>query len=150
MFTLVAHPRWINLKIYPYLAQLEREIGLLSDIAESFEQNVCFESENEFVKQNVTHFNESGSILIVWTESENVANGDIVLGPDSDKIDYFKKISFMDKSLYFNEHCYNVFKNNFWYYYEGNQFEYDNLICLAMIVKDAGPNFENILMRCVL
>ena len=145
MFTVVAHPRWTNLTIYPRRGELEREIGLLSDIAESFEQNVCFESENEFVKQNVTHFNESGSILVVWTESENVNNGDIVFAPDSDKIDYFKKISFMDKSLYFNEHCYSVFKNNFWYYYEGNQFQYDNLICLAMIVKDAGPNFENIL-----
>jgi hypothetical protein len=34
---------------------------------------------------------------------------------------------------------------NFGYYFKNGKFKYDNLICLAMIVRDAGPDFENVL-----
>lgn len=55
------------------------------------------------------------------------------------------QLSGTDFNLYIPRKYKYDFLTHFHYYLEGNEFKYENLVHLAMIVKNAGDNFENIL-----
>jgi hypothetical protein len=61
---------------------------------------------------------------------------------------FFKKVKVhgLEKVLYLNQKGFQVFEKEFKYYFKDGNFMYDNLICLAMIVKDAGPQFKEVLL----
>lgn len=61
----------------------------------------------------------------------------------------YKKLNFMDKKLYIHIDLWNTFYNEYYFYIKQTDntydFEYDNLINLIMMVKNAGDEFEKIL-----
>ena len=141
MFIEVKHPLWTNLKIFPEIAELERDIAFINEFSE------CCQLEKEtliidiiseysdFLNQHITK-PRKGTMRLVYLESDiNYIEADIIISP-------YKKLNqavqFNKKYISFNEKSYKI-------YNKYNLTNFDNLVCLAMIVKDAGPNFENIL-----
>jgi hypothetical protein len=62
----------------------------------------------------------------------------------------YKKLNFMNKKLYIYNDIWDTFYNEYNYYIKENpnntyDFEYDNLINIIMMVKNAGDEFEKIL-----
>ncbi len=51
------------------------------------------------------------------------------------------------KYLYVSNKNYDLFYKNFYYYIKDNKLNYNNLIHLVMIVKNAGDNFKNVLLE---
>jgi hypothetical protein len=58
---------------------------------------------------------------------------------------YKFKVANIDYILYIPECLYENFYKEFYYFIKDNELNYDNLINMTMIVKNAGDNFENIL-----
>ena len=152
-FIQIPHAVWTNLKIYPEVARLEQEVGLLNDLIEAFvleQKNITCEINSpfkEFFTKRLKKVQEKFTFTLVYSEwSVTKNNADIILAPESD-ISFFKKISFNGKFLYLSQAVYNLFEKHFWYYFEENVFNYNNLVCLSMIVKDAGPGFEDVLTQ---
>ena len=135
------HPQWTNLKIFPELAELERDISLLNEIGLLFPGSYV-ETTNDFVKEHLNTLKSTKNIKIVYCDNYT-ESFDILLGHQS-SLDC-RKLKYHNKFLYLTNKCYNIFIKHF--KVVNGEILFDNLVCLAMIVKDAGPNFENILTQ---
>ena len=170
-----------SLKIYPLVGILEREAGLLSDLAYEIRKkgvrcNCLIYSSGEiteFFKDNLIHFDKivitddleynfiDTNIIFLWNntdltleyDSTNTTN--VALVPENedynDFFDYQFKLSNSNKVLYFSDKfVYNIFQNSFYYYldnstFDNSTFNYDNLICYSMIVKNGGTLLKQVL-----
>ncbi len=143
MFIEVKHPLWTNLKIFPEIAELERDSGWINEFSRCCQLEketlvIDIISEwNTFLKETISS-PKLGTMLMVYTDFDiNYIEADIIISPYQ-KLQHCVK--FNKKFISFNEKSYNIFNKY-------NLINYDNLLCLAMIVKDAGPEFENILKQ---
>jgi len=166
---------YCNLNIYPLVGILEREAGLLSDIDEACTceniqtgYTICGDNERtDFIKDNLLNFTH-GNFITYIDESiidesiidesiidEYIKNieilklSDFVLTIPNEFMDtQFKKINIheMKKVLYISEKYLQIFQKYFHFYFENEIFYYDNLICYTMIVKNAGPILEKVLI----
>ena len=167
----VPHTTFFNLNIYPILNQLETEAGLLSDLAEACGNLTCdctnigIPNEiNDFIYDNLLNFQNIYTSYSKITESkyhfiridENIDNtvaenlySDVILSNENDIFNkkYPKKIKIknLSKILYLTEEIYPIFEKHFKYYFEENSFNYSNLICYCMIIKNGGPLLEEVL-----
>jgi predicted O-methyltransferase YrrM len=137
------HEEYFNLKLYPDAGILEREAGLLSELVEMFQGDCTFEllGASEFLVDNLPVCN--GKNVITYLNGEGEFNGSCVLAYEDRNMDklYKKfKIDGLKKVLYYTEKC--VEKH---FDIRDETIYYDNLICLCMIVKNAGPLFEEVL-----
>jgi len=110
---------------------LEREAGLLNELAEAFlEENVnsaiTVIEKTDFLEKSLQNFEEHGFIKMVYSDEPYHKIADILLAPQSN-VTFFKKIPFMDKVLHLSFHAFTVFEKHFWYYFENGTFIYDNL-----------------------
>ena len=167
----VHHTEYFNLNIYPILNQLETEAGLLSDLAEACKDFTCdctnignSNEINDFIYDNLLNFQNIYTSYSKITESkyhfiridENI-NDDIAENLYSDVIlsnknDIFNKkypikikIKNLSKILYLTKEIYPIFETHFKYYFEENIFNYSNLICYCMIIKNGGSLLEEVL-----
>lgn len=62
-------------------------------------------------------------------------------------IDDFMRLKFHDRYLYINSSHWEWFRKEYDSFLDGNNFNYDNLINLLIMVKNAGDNFRNILEK---
>jgi predicted O-methyltransferase YrrM/tetratricopeptide (TPR) repeat protein len=147
-FANVYHEEYFNLNIIPLAAVIEREAGLLSELAEMFSHNCTFEllGASQFLMDNLPQC--SGTTVITYLNGDGEINGSFVLALESKSLDSMYKfkiyITNFEKVLYCNDST--QFTKHFKYYIEQGAFKFDNLICLCMIVKDAGPQFEKVLV----
>ena len=156
---------YCNLNIYPLVGVLEREAGLLSDFAEAIIEEggiVSYQvygnnETTEFIKDNLLNFDNIyinyNNVITYIDESivkvELLKLSEIVLAIPNQFMDkqFDKKINFnSQKVLYISDKYFKIFQKHFHFYFENNTFYYDNLICYAMIVKNAGPLFEKVLI----
>lgn len=144
-FVKVPH-EYFNLNIIPLVGVLEREAALLSELSEMYMGNCTFEliGASQFLIDNLPDC--SGTNIITYLNGDGEVHGDFVLALENKTIDYKYKIYInnFEKVLYCNET--SQFMEHFKYYFEQGAFKFDNLICLCMIVKDAGPQFEKVLI----
>ena len=146
---------YCNLEIYPLVGILEREAGILSDLAELINAKYVLYGNNElesnqFVYSNLKNFKNSSRQVIARVSSEFTGNittesiEALLCEPgivDTSEFDFKIKLENMDKVLYLTTTMFDLFRKNI----KGDPCKWDNLICLCMIVKDAGPQFEQIL-----
>jgi len=167
----VPHTEYFNLNIYPILNQLETEAGLLSDLAEACGNLTCDCTNignpneiNEFIYDNLLNFKNIYTNYSKITESkyhfiridefidntfaENLYS-DVILSNENDIFNkkYSKRIKIknLSKILYLTEEIYPIFEKHFKYYFEEDIFNYSNLICYCMIIKNGGPLLEEVL-----
>jgi hypothetical protein len=153
IFKQINHPQWTNLKIYPEMGKLQNEIGLINDILDSLSLEdietsyTIYSKYSLFIKENLNIKNKpsQNKFTIFYSDEPNYYKSDILISPELNIHDYYKTIKFNSKFLYFTKNAYNLFKKHFQIYFDGETFNYSNLICLTMIVKNAGSSFENIL-----
>ena len=154
-FVKVNHPEWCNLQIYPEYGVLLKEIGLLNDISEMYtleRKTLSLEISSKhsvLIKRSTVNFSDFSPNLLVYLEKQCAKEtttlvADILIGPPG-MDNFYKSVPFGDKTIYFSKESWELFVKHFGVYFVGNSFVYDNLICLAMIVKDSGPDFENVL-----
>lgn len=169
------HPYWTTLELYPELNSLELQIGLIRDLKESFKfknfvnygssyggyiplelslyfENISIISEDKkCISKNVElhnckniYFEEIENIDITRIENDNV----IILGENLECSENFveyiiKKINY---KLYIPKKYNELFLKDFYYYIDTDGiFDYNNLIELCIMVKNAGDGFQKIL-----
>lgn len=144
------HEEYFNLKIYPEAARIEQEAGLLSELVEMFKGDCTLEllGASEFLIDNVPS-GCSGKHVITYLNGEGEFNGKVLLGMENTSLDSMYKcklnIQGLEKVLYFDDDA--LILEHFKYYkIENNILYFDNLVCLCMIVKNAGPGFEKVLV----
>ena len=156
VFTKLFHEKYFNLKIYPLVNDLEKEAGLLSDFAEAYKDSgssakyLVFGEETKvsFIKDNLLNFEQNGNAVIVYTDGiyDQTLKFDVLLAPEQTNLNLkFIKIENMSKVLYLSESAEILFMNYFWYYITDSIFNYNNLICYTMIIKNGGPLLEEVL-----
>jgi predicted O-methyltransferase YrrM len=171
LFKEFHHVDYFNLKIYPLVGILEKEGGILSDIAEMYvEENMkcnCVlygSSESErikFINDNLLNFENklitndeylftNKNINIVWVDETfnnySIISGEIILSKEHEVFEtkYKYKVKISEKTLYLND--YDTFMKYFRYYFDdAGNFNYDNLICYTMIIKNGGPLLAQVL-----
>ena len=151
---------YCNLHIYPLVGLLEREAGLLSDIAEEITKEggvVSYKiygknERTEFIEDNLHHFDNMyinyGNTIIYVDDSivkyDLLQLGEIILSKQNNFMDNtFERIHIqtLEKVIYTTKKYSNFIKKVLNYFPNG----YDNLICYTMIVKNAGPLLEQVL-----
>jgi tetratricopeptide (TPR) repeat protein len=149
MFQQFHHPEYTNLKLFPELGVLEKEAGLLSELVEMFQGDCTFElvGESEFLVDNIPKC--QGKHVITYLNRSGEFHGVFVLSLESPELDslYPKvKIHGLEKVLYMRDFYGRTFVEHFKHYkFEDGTLYFDNLVCLCMIVKNAGPEFEKVL-----
>ena len=148
------HPKWSTLKIFPKLAEIRYINLLLNNLAETFKLedfivSVCIDSPFKEIFENKNSGSLEANLTITYTEVNRLYDFDYsdVLISSSSSLNqkFFKKISLRyNKWIYLSELVYSILLKQMYFDYSGI-FNYDNLICLAMIVKNAGPEFKEIL-----
>jgi glycosyltransferase involved in cell wall biosynthesis len=162
IFEKIYIEEYCNLFIYPLVGILEREAGLMSEFAEAYlSENKSIDyiiygsrEDTKFLKDNLYHFKENEDTIFTYV-SESIKKFDlitlseIVLATPNEFMDksFFKKVNIhgLEKILYLSENASKIFDKYFHYYFENDIFNYDNLICYTMIVKNAGPLLEKVL-----
>jgi tetratricopeptide (TPR) repeat protein len=164
IFTEKKNGQFCNLKIYPLVATLEKHAGLISDMAEAFNEEqiginylIYGNGENyQFLEDNIryssTEYNQYINLVYILEDYDcnydKIKQAKILICKENSFFDYFEyKIQLGTFCIYMYSKYYNVFMKHFWYYFQDDVFCYDNLICYAMIVKNAGPEFEQILLN---
>lgn len=143
------HEEYFNLKLYPEAGKLEQEAGLLSELVEMYGGDCTLEllGASEFLLDNVP--NCTGKYVVTYLNGEGEFNGEVLLGLASTSLDSMYKyklhIHGIEKVLYFNDDTL-VLEHFKYYKIENGILYFDNLICLCMIVKNAGPGFEKVLI----
>jgi len=157
VFKTIFIEEYCNLKIYPLVGILEREAGILSDLAEAFnlENKKCEitihgeDSEDiHFLKDNLFNFESSGNILFQYisdsTQIYELLDADVIFCQSQGQLHGYTAVPFSPtKVLYIKDH--QLFNKHFWYYLDNGKFNYDNLICYTMIIKNGGPLLETVL-----
>jgi glycosyltransferase involved in cell wall biosynthesis len=130
-------PEFCNLKVYPLAAQMEYEAGILSHVAAIITCVLVPNGIPQFLLDNLKNFQQSvGDVEEVVVGYCTDVGCDITLAESSE---FPLKVSFpgTPKSLYL--------KAEFKEYLNELKLYQDNLICLCMIVKNAGSLFEQVL-----
>lgn len=173
-----------NLKLYNDLPKCEIIVGLLSDIADMY-NDICLtyhgfkfggyiplnckgynrinymnftEDELNIIKNHVLYQNNNNDscvINVIYIEDINNINiTDVVKNEFIPYILCRNKLTeyahsyyvdTIDHYIHIPDTQFNLFYEYFRYYIKDDVLNYDNLIQLIMIVKNAGNNFENIL-----
>jgi hypothetical protein len=153
---------YCNLKIYPYLGILERDAGLLTDLAEMFNEQQVFANyvihgdpvleDYQVLQDNLLTFEKKQMVVdLIYIFSgidvlyNDIKNAQIVISTENDMINLEHKVKYYDKFIYMTKPIYNLFNTYFWYYFKNGEFLYDNLICYTMIIKNGGPLLEQVL-----
>ena len=71
----------------------------------------------------------------------------VILCDEEMKLEGFETYLFHKRYLYISTRYHEEFKKNFHYYISGHQFNYDNLINLCIMVKNAGKGFRDVLKQ---
>jgi FkbM family methyltransferase len=159
LYNTVQHPEFNNLKIIPSIGKLEREIGLLRDIASDIFGKAKFEiitnpTYKVFINENLNRVsNDSSSDIIFYIDEllddyETVKNSFTLSKTYYILDEMFKykfRLSNTDKTLYVNEENYEKFYKEFHYYIKNEILDYDNLLNLCIMVKNGGDLFEKML-----
>lgn len=114
---------------------------------------------NEIVKADVIYI--SDNVLItseMYNGIKNICKDSIIFSPKNSQFNYtnnysfslsevnpYQNISYVNYNLYVAENYLEKFYDSFNYYLKENVLEYDNLINLCIMVKDAGDLFEKVL-----
>jgi hypothetical protein len=190
--------QYSTLKLYPHIGVLEREIGLIRDIAVIFKYHeptflniglshggflplklidyfnkmyvVTTDSYHiNNLKQNMelydqyhkikitdgTDLNTDNQFNIIKINDKNVNgqislnNHTILLAYSLFNIENFKhyKLSNSDLIVYIPNEFSDTFEFHFRYYFEGDELNYNNLIHLCIMVKNAGNGFREVLEK---
>lgn len=159
-------------ELYKDLSECEIIVGLISDIAEMSTSisflNYGYKFDGYIGKncrniQNIHRLNFDADLdidlndtLIINIETDIEIDLFKKLLLDNNYIIYDKRIEsdhycfYIDtikKYLYVSNKNYDLFYKNFRYYINNDILNYNNLIHLVMIVKNAGDNFRNILLE---
>lgn len=169
-FNKIVDEHFPMFRLYKDLPEYEITVGLISDIAEMYEScsllNIGY-NFNGYIGKNTkniknvmwldwdSNINYSDQLIInVEKEIENNMIKEMLLNNTFiiyDKIvESEHKCFYVDtinKYLYVSNKNYDLFYKNFRYYIRNNVLNYNNLINLVMIVKNAGDNFRNILLE---
>jgi hypothetical protein len=96
------HPKWTNLKIFPELAIIKKETGLINDIIESYNSkiSVVVQSKHEL---NLNPFDESNPDLMVYSDTVYHGSCDILIAPPGGDYEFYWKTQFGDKFIYLNK-----------------------------------------------
>ena len=100
--------------------------------------------------KNYIYFCEETLDNLNLTETETVP---ILIAPFNETIvasrNYSNVYNLSDTNLfvYIPSHCFSQFQLNFHYFLENNVLKYDNLIHLCIMVKNAGAQFEDMLIK---
>ena len=143
------HPEYFNLKIYPDAGTLEREAGLLMELADMFQGDCAFEllGASQFLIDNLEDVARTGTHVITYLNGVGEFTGKTVLAPESAALDcmYTHKVCVhgLTKVLYTETDAYQKIQEHFTLV--DGVIHFDNLVCLCMIVKNAGPLFEGVL-----
>ena len=133
------HEEYFNLKLYPEAGILEHEAGILSHVASLITPCVYHPNgkESQFFIDNLKNFYESVGDCeeIIIGHDENSC--DIMLTDEPNSFEFQISFPFTTKKLCMKSHLASIVQHV-------KEYE-DNLICLCMIVKDAGPGFEKVL-----
>lgn len=120
-----------------------------------------FKKKYFFIKEDITNIENIKNIsdnLIIFSENDKLLDFEfieqtkpILLIPHNECVNKIYKekynLSNTDLTLYIPETFSQKFKNEFYYFInEKGELDYDNLNHLCMIVKDAGPQFEQTLI----
>ena len=165
IFKKIHIEEYCNLSIYPLVGILEKEAGLLSDIVEGFnEENIATKytihgphnlESIQFLKDNLLEntINYNPKIITYIHESikkfDLLKITDIMLANENNYLNskFSKKVSIhgLTKILYISDEVFPIFQKYFWYYFQNEIFNYNNLICYTMIVKNGGELLEKVL-----
>ena len=143
------HKEYFNLELYPEAGVIEQEAGLLTELVEMFQGDCELElvGESEFLADNLPKC--QGKNVITYMNGSGEFNGSFLLTHEGD-LDMFYtekvRIHGLKKVLYFGKQHRDLFFEHFKHYkFEDGVLYFDNLVCLCMIVKNAGPGFEKVL-----
>jgi tetratricopeptide (TPR) repeat protein len=130
------HEEYFNLKLYPEAGILEREAGILSRVASLVTSCVYHPNgkESQFFIDNLKNFHKSVGKVIVGHDEDSC---DVMLTDEPNSFEFQISFPFTTKKLCMKSHLAFIVQHV-------KEYE-DNLICLCMIVKDAGPGFEKVL-----
>jgi len=148
-FEQLHHKDYFNLKLFPRAGELEQEAGLLTELSEMFEGNCSFEllGASEFLVDNLPKC--SGDHVITYLDGHGEFNGVFILSLECPELNalYPKvRVHGLKKVLYMRDYYGRTFFKHFEKYkFEDGTLYFDNLICLCMIVKNAGPGFAKVL-----
>jgi hypothetical protein len=150
-FTPYKHPNFSELNPINDLSTCEIIVGLLSDMAEmdDFIFNYNGTKYGDFIPRNVRNFKETAQDNITYNNNNNNNNTNtIILSPN--KINGLKNeyyVPNINHYLYINSIIHDKFIDYFKYYIDTttNNLNYNNLVCLVMIVKNAGDTIIQIL-----
>ena len=141
---------YCNMEIYPLMGILEREAGLMSELAEAFlTENKSlnyklYTDHSKFIEDNLFNFDTTSPFIITYTNFLTDNFTDIVLSPQNEFMDnhFCKKVKFMDKILYLSSLASEIFQKHFWYYFDTlGSFVYNNLICCSIPSANAQKSF---------
>jgi len=175
-FVKVPHNEYNNLDIKHNLGFLERISGLLNDLSELYTEKklvihdtshggfVAMECSKKYdevyvvdenlenIKYNVENrnitnikFSDYENPSVIYTNNKLDKLDCIILSRYNYECSY--KLSESDLYLYVPISMYDKFYEEFRYYIKDNEFFYDNLIHYTMIVKNAGDDFEKVLLE---
>lgn len=158
-FTSYKHPNFSELRPITDLSVCEIIVGLLSDLAEMDNFTFTYNGNKygDFILKNVKNFKENAQYNITYICPQDNKydynkcdyNNIIILSPNKIidmKNEYF--IPNISYYLYIDDIIHTKFIDHFKYYINqtnNHVLDYDNLICLVMIVKNAGDTFINML-----
>lgn len=156
-FESYTHPEYNNLKLYYQLADIERVAGLLIDMRETFGCTVqlCQLTQTSFggyiqdqLEQSETKTGDDFQMFCSLAYNEILQHYDFVLSIQP-QLDHSFSWKLLDSELYLNvsDSALERFKTHYHWYIRDDQFVFDNLVELVMIVKNAGPNFKEILEK---
>ena len=143
------HKEYFNLELFPEAGIIEQEAGLLTELVEMFQGDCTIEllGASEFLVDNIPKC--QGNHVITYLDGPGEFNGVFILTLECPEFNalYIKvKIQGLKKVLYMHSAYGRTFFEHFRYYkFEDGVLYFDNLICLCMIVKNAGPLFEGVL-----
>ena len=118
--------------------------------------NICYDKKTiENIRENIRLYGYENKINILKYNTNNnieyelsVENeiGIIISKVDTEK-QGMHKLTYFEKYIYISDLVWTEFNNKFRNWIKGENFMYDNLINLLIMVKDAGDNFREILVR---
>lgn len=163
-FIPYVHPVYNNLKLFPELTDIERTLELLKDLQRTFFPNLCCFDLSEstrtnwggYLAENLIPFHQSQSPNRIYCALDNTPPSseekyDFVLTTNAQSSPYIPfswKLS--QRTLVLNVHSVQIqsFMQLYrWYIPRLNVLEFDNLIHLVMIVKNAGDTFKEVLEK---
>lgn len=120
----------------------EHNNNIISNLYLNSVQNISINNYDNIFLSDIVFTNSLNNIKDLDYKSSIIITNDL-----ENNLEYkFKyKLVNTDYILYIPEFIYDNFYKEFFYFLEDNILNYDNLINLTMIVKNAGDSFENIL-----